>query len=436
MSDVINPLQSFTQGFGAGTNILQTSIANQQAQQQIQQNAIAQQQSKEKAAQLNKAYGVLQSGNATAQDYANLASMLPEDQSKPVREAFGLLTEDQQRNALKQTGQIFSAFKSGRADVAQNLIKDLKTSYLNSGDEQGAKLMQTWSDIIDTGPEGVKQAENYFGFTMAQIPGGEKVIESAIKMGVEARNSGKYLGELKQQGLDAGLTKAQTTKAINDGVKVSAETAKILLETKAMENAGGLDPETVFNQEEKIRKEYQNRISNYTDAKTTYANIDASSKDNSGAGDVALVTSFMKMLDPGSVVRETEFATASNTAGLIGKLSTTLDKLQKGEFLTDSQRKTFVGLAKKYMDATEVNEKRVRKDLSNVVTNYNLNPDNVFGTSDNESPTDIAGLKKYITENNEGVDVRGMSEEELKTNFPKGYAAYTGVKSDFVEVDY
>ena len=46
-------------------------------------------------------------------------------------------------------------------------------------------------------------------------------------------------------------------------------------------------------------------------------NVLSSINQNSGAGDIATVYQFMKALDPTSVVRETEFSTAANSAGLV-----------------------------------------------------------------------------------------------------------------------
>jgi hypothetical protein len=118
----------------------------------------------------------------------------------------------------------------------------------------------------------------------------------------------------------------------------------------------------------------------------TYETIKSSSVDKTGAGDVALVFGFMRMLDPDSVVRETEFATAQDTAGLVNKLKALGTKVENGQFLSQQQRGEFAALAKKYMDAALNHEKRVREDLSITVKNYGLNPANVFGVGSPNTP--------------------------------------------------
>ena len=65
------------------------------------------------------------------------------------------------------------------------------------------------------------------------------------------------------------------------------------------------------------------------------------SVEDSAAGDMALVFSLMKMLDPNSVVRETEYANAQNAAGVPDRIRNTYNKIVAGEFLTPDQRADF-----------------------------------------------------------------------------------------------
>jgi len=60
------------------------------------------------------------------------------------------------------------------------------------------------------------------------------------------------------------------------------------------------------------------------------------------ASDIALIFAFMKMLDPTSVVREGEFATAQNSGGIDDQLRNVYNKLRDGQFLTPEQRANFV----------------------------------------------------------------------------------------------
>lgn len=64
-----------------------------------------------------------------------------------------------------------------------------------------------------------------------------------------------------------------------------------------------------------------------------------------GPASIALVFKFMKALDPTSVVRESEFATAQNSAGIPEGIRNIFNKLQSGERLGKVQIKQFVEAA-------------------------------------------------------------------------------------------
>jgi hypothetical protein len=95
----------------------------------------------------------------------------------------------------------------------------------------------------------------------------------------------------------------------------------------------------------------------------------------------------MKMLDPGSVVRETEFATARDTAGLFARLENSLKKAEDGQFLQPKQRNEYVALAREYFNAAQKRADEDKKALGIVVKNYKLNPENVFGEETMQAPT-------------------------------------------------
>jgi hypothetical protein len=212
-----------------------------------------------------------------------------------------------------------------------------------------------------------------------------KATADAQKAQVDAKFAEQItMADLKKKAADLGLTSAQTGSALAQTKKLGVETAKAALELEALKSTGGLDPTKTFEQEEKLRKEFQGRTKVYGELGTTYNNIKSSAEAKNGPGDIALITGFMKMLDPGSVVRETEFATARDTAGLYERLLNTSQKLQSGQlFALDSkQRQEYVNLAKQYLDSAQKKAGEDKKALGVVVKNYRLNPDNVFGPED------------------------------------------------------
>jgi hypothetical protein len=402
--EIQDPSQSFLSAFQTGASIQDMRAKQEQQQQQIANQRLVQ-----------EGFAKLRQPGATAADYANLAMVLPETQAKAVRESFNMLSGERQQNALQQSGQIFSALKSGKPEIAIGLIDRQIEAKRNSGDEEGAKFLETWRDVTKENP---KATEDYFGFTISQMPGGDKVIESSVKLGGERRAEAQAPAELRQKNAvagkaesdaqiraeeakniaavikadlekkaaDLGLTKAQTGSALAQSKKLGVETAKAVLELEALKASGGVDPAKTFDQEEKLRKEFQTRTKTYQDVNQTYQTLKASSNAKSGPGDIALITGFMKMLDPGSVVRETEFATARDTAGLYTRLENSLQKANNGEFLKPAQRDEFVKLANEYYKAAQKKADEDKRALGVVVKNYKLNPENVFGAEEVAPP--------------------------------------------------
>ena len=180
------------------------------------------------------------------------------------------------------------------------------------------------------------------------------------------------------------------TKAVSPIGKIAEDVNNGLIPRSVLDSAiavdkaaadGGLTLQQEISEEARLRGEYFKRTENFFAAERNFSIIEASAADKSGAGDIALVTSFMKMLDKDSVVRETEFAQAQDTSGLLGKLQSAVTKLEDGKFLTPEQRIDFQRLAGKYLEAANVQEQGVRKSYQAIIDNYGLNPVNVFGAS-------------------------------------------------------
>jgi hypothetical protein len=366
--------------------------------------------------------------------------ILPKDQSETVIKAWQLKTDAQKQNALGQAGKVVSALFAGENDIAQQLISDQAVAMRNSGNEEGAKFLETWRGVTEANPAA---SQNFFTAELLRLPGGDKIVENIVKMQAGIREQklapaklrqalatadksesdakialaaattapeiaaakaalkkaqadkakidaqyaeGVALDAIKKRAADLGLTTAQTNQVLATTRKLGIETKKAALELAAIAETGGVDPEKKFTQEEKIRKEYQGRTKMYGELQGTFNTIQASANSANGPGDIALITGFMKMLDPGSVVRETEFATARDTAGLFTQLQNRLEKAQNGQLLSPQQRKEYVALSQKYLDAAKTKANQEKTDLGIVVKNYKLNPENVFGADRPAAP--------------------------------------------------
>ena len=85
----------------------------------------------------------------------------------------------------------------------------------------------------------------------------------------------------------------------------------------------------------------------------------------------------MKILDPGSTVREGEFANAQNSAGVPDIIRAQYNRIASGKRLSDTQRKDFVGRANKLFDKRQMQYKKTSKEYEKLSKRYGLSPENI-----------------------------------------------------------
>ncbi len=124
-----------------------------------------------------------------------------------------------------------------------------------------------------------------------------------------------------------------------------------------------------------LRKEYNDLSKDFKKVKSAFSRIKAAS--DSAAGDIALIFNYMKMLDPGSVVRESEYATAANAAGVPDRIRVFYNKLVAGEKLSPAQRSMFKAEAElQYSSATGQQGER-EAYFSSLATDYGFAPSRI-----------------------------------------------------------
>lgn len=129
--------------------------------------------------------------------------------------------------------------------------------------------------------------------------------------------------------------------------------------------------------ESKLRKEFTGLqpTKDFQKQAEAYGRIVASSKDPSPAGDLALIFNYMKVLDPGSVVRESEFATAENSAAVPDRIRNIYNKVLSGERLTPEQRRDFVGRAAELYNQAEQQHDDVANQYGITAESYGFERD-------------------------------------------------------------
>ena len=427
MLDVKNPIEEAIRGYTMGRN----EIAQRQDMQIQQQNATMQQQAfadqqralQAQRAAADKAVADAQAGQAELARLAGLGAAATADDymkawvaNPAIRDDLNnlktMITEPQSAALLQTTQNMYVTTATGDIEATRNILQTQLDAAMNSGDQTMVPAYRAALDQLNQNPEGaMAQLKTTSAMTLMGLKGPEylKTINESIGLtpakptdamrtqdaqlraaGIVPKaegGDGQYEAAMAQAG---GVTPAKPAEAVSPIGKIAADVKAGLipksvldsaLKAEAVNAAGGLTLKDTMTEEARLRGEYTTRTQGLTDAERNFAIIQISAVDDTGAGDIALVTSFMKMLDPGSVVRETEFATAANTGGLVTKLSSLVSKIENGKFLSPAQRTEFQNLSKKYLDAAKTQEQRVKENYQAIVDNYGLNPVNVFGAS-------------------------------------------------------
>ena len=190
--------------------------------------------------------------------------------------------------------------------------------------------------------------------------------------------------------------KRETAKDANDVLRYMDDGSPVFSE----DTVGGKRPAANFDEEEKLRKAFTAESKDFVKVRDAWSRIHASAQDPSAAGDLALIFNYMKVLDPGSTVREGEFATAQNSAGIPARIVAKYNQIVRGERLDAAQRADFVDRGYRLYQ-TQANQYQGLEDrYRRLAEGYGFNPSNVVYPMGGDTPTyggipDVASKDVY-----------------------------------------
>lgn len=136
-----------------------------------------------------------------------------------------------------------------------------------------------------------------------------------------------------------------------------------------------------FKNEQGLRSEFSGLpiAKSFGEVQTAFDQIQAAIRNPSPAKDLAAATKFMKLLDPGSVVRESELAAAMQAGGAWDRLTNYYNQLQTGQKLTPTQRADFANTATELYQAALNRYQPVVERYRGIAQNYGLDPNRITG---------------------------------------------------------
>jgi hypothetical protein len=123
-----------------------------------------------------------------------------------------------------------------------------------------------------------------------------------------------------------------------------------------------------------LRKEATTQLSEYQKFGDAWGRVQEAAMNPSPANDIALIFAYMKILDPTSVVREGEFATAANAGSIPQRVWARYNKLMRGEELNAEQRNDFLSSAYGLVRSQHRNAQRIVDRYGNLAAGYGVNP--------------------------------------------------------------
>jgi len=250
-----------------------------------------------------------------------------------------------------------------------------KYSYQTNGDGQIVGLPDTGGAAIQTGVRGEQKAPTF------------------VDSGAGVDSSGRPLVVPKRW--DAAQGKAVDVEGVQPVTKGPLATASASVSTK-----------DAFKNERDLRNDLKSEpiYKAHQEVKSAYEQIKGALGQNTPISDVAAATKIMKLLDPGSVVRESELGVAMASSGLLDRVTNYANMVISGQRLTPQQRKDFQKLADEFYSASEQQFNAKSSEYAGIAKDYGLNEQRVSGRAPAGQPQ--KGGKLTTDEQRELMELR------------------------------
>jgi hypothetical protein len=157
---------------------------------------------------------------------------------------------------------------------------------------------------------------------------------------------------------------------------------------------------------------------------SAFSQINASLAQGTPISDTAAATKIMKILDPGSVVRESELGMAMAAGGRMDRLKNYVEQSVNGTKLTPQQRIDFGNLAAELTAASAHTYNQKRSEYLQQGSEYGLNAERALG-----KPVEIPSAAKQTSESSLSVTApNGKTYTFKNKNEMNNFKMKTGVK--------
>jgi hypothetical protein len=322
----------------------------------------------------------------------------------------GRITPEQHKLAISKATNVPDG-SSGAQSPLGKLASDLEAGLITQ-----EQFQAQFDKLTDLGGSGGSGAESPLGKLAADLEAGritqeqfQAQFDKLTDLG-DSDSGPKPFTELAKLYDDLSLAEVGSEEATNIQKQIDAIAKK-----------GGFDKE-IFGAESDLRKEWKKFENPYDEIEIKHQKLVSALERQTGVGDMSAIFVYMKMLDPGSVVRESEFAQAQQTAGAFETIRVRMAQIAEGDKLSEDQRKEFLALAEEFRNLSKFYVGQNRLDLGTIVANNPaLKPSNIFG-SELAPPNFYLDTSVFRQANSLGFTMdevwEGMTDEEKADYLP------------------
>jgi len=273
-----------------------------------------------------------------------------------------------QKNGLTRIMKPYAALYSGNNEAA---ITQLEEDSL--ADPSGKKHNDFLIQQIKEGNS--DSALQYLGAMASLFEGGKDAMGNIYNMNKDKRDETLAMTDFIERGAGLVYTSPEHENRVLSGANKMKDSilARLFAEMGSVvggDGSGSLTGESLADYVWKTNKEYTTRIKNYKTVVDSADNIFAAAQPNSGFSDDAILKLFNKVLDPDSVVRQSELEATLAAQGKLEEFKNLIPKWGTGVTLNAVTRPKLLEIVRILKEEAEGNILTVQEDFNPLVDRF------------------------------------------------------------------
>jgi hypothetical protein len=386
--NVPNPAEAVTGGLQQGIQLAgmmerADAMAAQRRQTELENQAL--QAKARRAQEFQGELGRLGAEGFSARGLNELMIKYPEA-AEQLKTPFANLSTQERETKVAEIQPIVAALNAGDRITAGDLLERQAEALRNAGKTREAEAADVQKNMALFGD--LNAAQTSLNTAVAMAMGPEKYNETFVKLEDQRRERMLEDSTNLKAYADAKIAEAKARFA---DLREQLEVDK--LKPKPMGAGGPAKPALSLKDqigvEGKLRDDFTRDYKPISDQRYSYDRL--TSAEETPEGDIALIYNYMKMLDPGTGVKEGEFATAQNAASIDVRIRNEYNRLKSGERLDPTQRTNYRSQAKSIWDKYKKQGDRLRTQYTTEAKRLNLEPSAIFlSAPEEEQPQQAA----------------------------------------------